>query len=122
MLQLVPQPHQLQRQGLPLVLRRQLVHQVYAAEGGFIHDLSLPQRCRNGRVQLPAVGALDAVLHRQLLPLLGVQVVRRVGVPGGDDVVGGVGLHLLHHLVHDGCRLRGAQGAVDEVVLHVNDQ
>ena len=73
-------------------------------------------------MQLPACGPLDAVDHGQVPALLGLQVVFWVGVPCGDDIPSGVFADFLRHPVHDGLRLRSAQGAVDEVVLHVNDQ
>lgn len=71
---------------------------------------------------LPAVGAFQAVGHRQVFALLGVQIAGAVGVAGkGHRAV--PAFDQLDHIGQDGLGLPGAQRAGDKVVLHVhNDQ
>ena len=105
----------------------QHLRQVPAAKGGFgeVEGALIPPRCcREGgahsRRDVPAVGALDAVLHREDAALLGLQVVGEMGILGGIDRTG-PGQDLLRYLRHDGSCLRRAQRAVDKVVLHVDN-
>lgn len=71
---------------------------------------------------LPAVGAFQAVGHRQVFALLGAQIAGAVGVAGkGHRAV--PAFDQLDHVGQDGLGLPGAQRAGDKVVLHVhNDQ
>ena len=76
---------------------------------------------RVGGLDPPARRALDAVLHREDAALLGVEIVREVGVLGGVDRAFAPGADLLRHPGDDSLRLRRAQGTGDKVVLHVDN-
>ena len=73
-------------------------------------------------VQSPAVASLHTVLHRQELPFPGLQIVLLVGVPGEDDMAGGIAPDFLRNPLIQLLRPREAQGPVYEVVLIVDDE
>ena len=60
--------------------------------------------------------------HRQLAALLGLRVVRAVGIPGEEDRFTPVHSlhHAPHHVGHDVKRLFCPEGAGDEIILHVH--
>lgn len=67
----------------------------------------------------PPGGAFDAMGHGQIFALLGVQVIRFMGIAGKED--GAVKtLDLLNDPGEDGHGFGSAQGAVDKVGLHVD--
>ena len=85
--------------------------QIPASEGGLVDGI--------GRVFLqlgddvPSLTSPNAVRHRQLLPLLGLQIVRSVGIPGKQDRLSPVQAvhHAPHHIGYDVPRLRRSQGS-----------
>lgn len=108
--------------GLGVVLRDEPAGKVERSERGlFEHGSAAVGANRlEGGCELPAGRAGDAVGNGQVASLLRGGVVAVVGVLGENDraveAVGALGDRL-----DDGLRLGRAQGAVDEVVLHVDD-
>ena len=73
-------------------------------------------------MEVAAQGPLDAVGDRQLPALLRLQIVLAVGIPRGDDVLQRVFIDHLDNLINNPFGLQGAEGAINKVVLHINDQ
>ena len=93
--------------------------QLHRAEARLVHRLRFPQSVQL-RAYLPALSALYAVGHGQVFALLGLHVIFRMGVPG-EYHRAAEGCYLLLYPGHYGHGLLGAQGTVNEVVLHVYD-
>ena len=111
-----------------------------ADDGDFVKagDVLRQSRCAKGRLfqhdgvlrignqrggQRPAVGRLDAVLDGQFFPFGRLEIIFRVRVLREDQffpVLDG-GLDTFGDAEDDGLRFGRAQGTVDEVVLHIND-
>ena len=88
-------------------------------DGGGFH---LGQGFGGLAVDLPAVAALDAVLHRQVPAFPGGQVVFKMGVPGKEDMPLAVGADLGGDLFIQLFCTGEAQCTVHKVVLIVNDK
>ena len=108
--------------GFGVVLRHEPAREVERAERGLVEDRGIEQSLdliERGR-ELPALRALDAVGNGQVATLLRGGVVGAVRIAREDDAALECA-SALNDALDDGLRLGGAQGAVDEVVLHVND-
>ena len=72
--------------------------------------------------KVPAVGALNAVLHRQAAALAGVQVFLGVGVLGKEHPVPGLGVGAgdLSQVGHIGLSLGIGQRTGDKIFLHIH--
>ena len=95
--------------------------QLLAAEGGLCVDARAAALTQGVDLlgEAPALRAHDAVLDGQHPALLGLQVVLLVGVYGHED--GTLeGAHLLQQAREHLHRLRRAERAGDEVILHVD--
>ena len=112
---------QLDLQRLLRALGHQNTGEPVGAEGGLVDNGRLLRGLGDRIVELPAVGALDAVLDGQIAALLRVEIVFVMRVACEIDVPRVVLLHLLHDARNDLLRLLRAERAVDEVVLHIND-
>lgn len=108
--------------GLGVVLRHEPAREVERAERGLVEDRGIEQPLDliERGCELPALRALDAVGNGQVAPLLRGGVVGAVRIAGEDNVALECA-SALNDAFDDGLRLGGAQGAVDEVVLHVDD-
>ena len=108
--------------GLGVVLRHEPAREVERAERGLVEDRGIEQPLDlvERGCELPALRALDAVGNGQIAALLRGGVVAAVGVFGENDrAVEAAGA--LGDCLDDALCLGRAQGAVDEVILHVND-
>lgn len=104
------------------VLGGEPVREPGGAERGLLEDarVALGANGLEGGDEIPAVRAADAVGNRKVTALLGFGVVGAVGVEGEDDgAVEGCGA--LGYRVDDGLGLGAAERAVDEIMLHVDD-
>ena len=92
---------------------KQLEAQRRAAEGWLVDDCPVHGVLPKLVNDLPALRTFDTVRHRQLLPLLGLQIVRSVGIPGKQDRLSPVQAvhHAPHHIGYDVPRLRRSQGS-----------
>ena len=93
------------------------------AKGALLEDLRVAGAANEvtGGGELPAWRPLDAVGDGEVLALLCFEVVVAVGVIGEDD--GSLErAGVLCDIVHDRRRLGRAEGAVHEVILHVDDE
>ena len=97
-------------------------HELGGAEGWFFKTGGVLhfQRAGNGFVQGPAVGAFQAVHDGQIMAFLGLEIIVAVGV---ESIKNGavVAADALGDGVNNGCCFFGAEGAIDEIVLHVDD-
>ena len=107
-----------QGNGLRCPLLGQNPGQRNAAKAQFVHNVlgESPQF----RTDLPPRRALNAVLHRQIPPLLGPQIILPMGIPGENHLPVKT-FHQLHHLGHNGPGPVRAQSAGDKIHLHVNN-
>ena len=90
------------------------------AEGGLVDTDSAAYHQAVG--DLPAVGAPDAVLHRQLPAFRGIQIIFPMGVPGENDLISVFSYSFILAATwgNDGLCLFRSQRAVDEIFLHIN--
>ena len=109
-------------------LVKDLARQHIAAEGGLVDDvadlgLGTVQRVLQLGRKVPAVLALDAVLHRQVASLPRGKVVVGGGVPRQEQPVPGPGMGLngLGQVGHVGLCLGVRQRTRDKVLLYVHN-
>ncbi|MPM64762.1 hypothetical protein SDC9_111651 [bioreactor metagenome] len=100
--------------------------QAYAAEGIlsdhvlFVGNVFMHQRHPDGGVGRPAVRSRDAVLHGELLPLLGLEIFLGVGIQRVKNQPVKIE-YVFDYGLHDSLRFRTAERAGDKVVLHIDD-
>ena len=89
----------------------------------FFIDFCLAQQRCNIIPDLPAFAAADAVLHGKVLSFLGLKIVFLMGIHGRDDIFTIIFPDLIYHVRDDGDSFGSSEGAIDEIILHIdNDQ
>ena len=98
------------------------VRQSGGTEGWLFKTLGIlhTQRTGHGIIERPAVAAFLAVNDRQIVTLLGFEIIAFVGIEGVEyrplmmaDALG--------NIINNGLRFFGAERAIDEIILHIND-
>ena len=92
--------------------------QGFAAKGWLVNGSGLQKLC-DLLPDLPAVGAADAVLYRKHSALLGLQIIPTVSIPGRQHKTIEI-LHSVHHIRHNGFRLRCTKRSVNKIILHID--
>ena len=83
--------------------------------------LGLIERLLDVLIELPTGGAVHTVDDREVLSLVGLHVVVRMGVPGGENVLAVEVLDFLDDVLDSFLCYRVRKCAVNEIILCIND-